>query len=48
MKFDVTDCIGCHLPAEIVARWTWPSTSGDVDHVATVCVNGCRYSYPIN
>jgi hypothetical protein len=46
VKFDVIDCIGCGLPAEIVDRWTWPSTDGPVEHIATVCVNGCRYSYP--
>ena len=46
VKFDVIDCIGCGLPAEIVDRWTWPSTDGPVEHIATLCVNGCRYSYP--
>jgi hypothetical protein len=27
-------------PAEIVDRWTWPSTDGPVEHVKTMCVNG--------
>jgi len=46
VKFDVTDCPGCGLPADIVDRWEWPSTHGPVTHIATVCVNGCRFTYP--
>jgi hypothetical protein len=30
----------CDAPAEIVDRWTFPSTHGPVAHVKTVCSNG--------
>jgi hypothetical protein len=48
MTFDVTDCIGCGLPADILDRTVWESTDGPVVHLATVCVNGCYYNYPLD
>lgn len=36
---------GCDAPAEVVDRWTWPSTDGPAVHVATHCVAGHRYTH---
>jgi len=30
----------CDAPAEIVDRWTFPSTDGPVAHVKTICTAG--------
>ena len=30
----------CDVPARIVDRWTWGSTSGPVEHVNTGCERG--------
>ena len=30
----------CDVPARIVDRWTWGSTSGPVEHVKTGCERG--------
>jgi hypothetical protein len=42
---DVPDVIpcpdpACLAPAEILDRWTWPSTDGPVEHVRTRCRRG--------
>jgi hypothetical protein len=48
MNLEDPDCPGCGLPAEIVDRWTWNSTSGPVEHVETLCVMGCRFHTPLS
>lgn len=39
---------GCGLPAEVLERFSLYSTSGPVLHLATLCVNNHRRTYPIN
>lgn len=31
---------GCHAPAEIVSRFTLPSTDGPIEHLQTCCAQG--------
>jgi pheromone shutdown protein TraB len=31
---------GCEVAAEVVSRWVWPSTDGQVEHVKLYCVAG--------
>jgi hypothetical protein len=42
----ITNCPDprCGAPAEIVDRWVWTSTDGPVEHVATWCANGHRFT----
>ena len=46
MKFDVTDCPFCGLPAEVLDRYDYPSTDGDVPHVFTRCIRRHIYNGP--
>lgn len=41
------DCLECGAPAEEVDRWTWPSTDGPIEHVATRCCAGHNLSMPV-
>jgi hypothetical protein len=37
----------CAAPAEIIRRWTWPSTAGPVEHAATLCLGGHAFTCPV-
>jgi hypothetical protein len=37
----------CAAPAEIIRRWTWPSTAGGVEHAATRCLGGHTFTCPV-
>ena len=40
------DCPQCMAPAELLARWTWASTDGPVEHVKIRCVLGHWFAMP--
>ncbi len=34
----------CAAPAEVIDRWTWPSTDGPLEHLRTRCLHGHGYT----
>jgi hypothetical protein len=39
---------GCLAPAEVVDRFTLPSTDGPVDHIKTMCLAGHGFTPPLD
>ena len=38
----------CAVPAEVLDRWSWPSSDGPVEHVRTRCVLGHLFTVPLD
>jgi hypothetical protein len=48
MSLQLTTCPECGAPAEVIDRFTLPSTHGPVEHVKTRCVTGPWFVVPAN
>jgi hypothetical protein len=48
MELDYCPDAGCHLPAEIVERFTLTSTGGPLEHVAVRCLDGHQFVMPVD
>jgi hypothetical protein len=46
MELQLTSCPECGRPAEIVERFSLPSTDGPVEHVRTRCITGPTFMTP--
>ena len=44
---ELTSCADpeCLVPAEVVDRWTWPSTDGPIEHTLVHCAAGHHFTH---
>jgi hypothetical protein len=46
MELQLTSCPECGRPAEVIDRFTLPSTDGPIEHVKTRCITGPWFVTP--
>jgi len=48
VAFELTTCPQCGRAAEVLDRFTLPSTDGPIEHVETRCITGPWFITPVH